>query len=640
MKALLPSLKRIFFQILLLLLCYFLSRLAFTLINHHRFSGLGVAGFLRLCFYALRFDFSTIVTINALYFVMLLLPLPLWRMPRWERFTQYWFLATNTIAFAFEVSDWAYFPFTLKRATNDVLDMITRSSDFLKLLPHFLTDYWYAPIGFILLIWLFIKANNFIRSKTKLNVPPDFSMSWIIGLWQFVAMILIVGICIIGMRGGLQLIPLGNGNALQVTSNQYVPIVLNTPFSIMHSYSGKMEEVHFFSEETLGQYFPPVKQYKDRQFSKKNVVVIILESFSKEFTGIGGRKSYTPFLDSLMQHALVCHHAFANSLHSAEGIPAILSGMPSLMEEPITTSSYGTDRLTSLPALLQEEGYETAFYHGGSNGTMSFDIYASNAGFQHYYGRTEYANDRDYDGNWGIWDEPFFQYFARGLSAMKQPFMASVFSLSSHDPFKVPAKYASVLPQGSLPIHQTIAYTDLALRKFFQKASEQSWFANTLFVITADHAAPVSKDPYYSSLNMGAYSIPVIFYSPALDLHTGFTDTLFQQIDILPTVLDMLGYQKPFFAFGQSLYHTQQPRFVVNELTGSYQWYMDDFLLTANEMKPQALYDFRSDSLCKNNLIKDSTEVAGKMISRFHAFVQFYRSALIHNKLTASAYSR
>src|SRR5690606_24672345 len=112
-----------------------------------------------------------------------------------------------------------------------------------------------------------------------------------------------------------------------------------------------------------------------KPFQDKNVVFIILESFSKEYTGLGGRTSYTPFLDSLMQHSFVCTNAYANALQSAKGIPAIISGVPSLMDEPITTSAYGTNKLTSLPALLRNKGYQTAFYHGGTNGTMGFDIY-------------------------------------------------------------------------------------------------------------------------------------------------------------------------------------------------------------------------------------------------------------------------
>lgn len=635
MKVLFPPLKRIFFQILLLLLCYFLCRCIFTIVNFHHFGGLTAMEFLRLSFAALRFDVSTIVTVNAVYFFLFLLPAAAWRMPMWERFTQWVFIAINALAFTFEISDWAYFPFALKRSTSDVLNMVTRKGDFLALLPHFIIDYWFVPLAIILLVIFLIIANKWIVRKTPLRSTAPFSHKRFALVWQTLNLIVILGLCVIGMRGGLQLIPLTNGNALQAAPNQYVPIVLNTPFSIMHSYSGKLEEVHFFNDKQLKGFFNPVKHYEGKTFEKKNVVIIILESFSKEYTGLGGRKSFTPFLDSLMQSSFVCRNAYANAVHSAEGVPAVISGMPALMDEPITTSSYGTDNLTSLPSLLKTEGYQTAFFHGGTNGTMSFDIYASNAGFDKYYGRTEYGNESDYDGNWGIWDEPFLQFFARSLSTMKQPFITSVFTLSSHDPFKVPVQYQNQLPKGSLPIHQTIAYTDLALKRFFATAAQQPWYRNTLFVITADHAAPVSTDPYYSSYGMGRYAIPIIFFAPADTSLRRTTDTVIQQIDILPSVLDYLGYNKPFFAFGNSIFSKAYPRFVVNELSDHYLWYMNGYLLTADQLMPKALYNFETDSLLHHNILSQDNALAHQtLIPYFKAFIQLYRSSLINNKLT------
>lgn len=635
MNAIYPRLKRLVFQVLLLLGCYFVCRSLFTLINLDRFSGLTIASFLRFSFHALRFDISTIVTINALYFFLFLLPLPHRMLPRWGKWTQWVFIVPNAIAFAFEISDWAYFPFTHKRATHDVLDMITRQGDFVALLPHFVITYWYAPLGMAVLLFLLYKVNNIICRRVPL---PDASLSgfgWQQVVTQSLTLLVVMGLCIVGMRGGLQLIPMGNGNALRVAENKYVPIVLNTPFSIMHSYSGKMEELHFYGDAELRNYLNPVKRYADRPFESRNVVFIILESFSKEYTGLSGRQSFTPFLDSLMQHSFVCANTYANALTSAKGVPAIISGLPSLMEEPITTSAYGTHKFTSLPQLLKQKGYQTAFFHGGTNGTMSFDIYTANAGFDKYFGRTEYNNEADFDGHWGIWDEPFLQYFAKSMNGMQQPFATTVFTLSSHDPFKVPPQYKDLLPKGEHPIQQTIAYTDLALKKFFETAALQPWFSNTLFVITADHSAPVSSDPYYSSMNMGRYAIPMLFYAPGDTALRGRTDTVFQHIDVLPTVLDYLGYDKPFFAFGNSIFRSAYPRFVINELSGSHQWYMDGYLLSTNQFETAGLYHFSTDSLCANNLLgKQEDAIQSRLEAYFKAFMQRYRSSVIRNELS------
>lgn len=635
MKALLAPLKRILLQLLLLLAIYFISRCCFTLINARQFSDLSVREFLRLCFYALRYDLSALFALNALYFVLLLLPLPLWKWPRWEKLTQVVFVAVNVIALLFEISDWAYYPYNFKRATADVLNMITRKGDFWNLLPGFLVDYWYVPIACVLLIFLFIKINKRICKATPLVPRAATFNTWLFSLLQLIRLAVVTGIGVIAIRGGLQYIPIGLRNAVQVTDSKFVPIVLNTPFSIINSYATPaLEEVVYMPEAVATQYIQTRKDYASGNFRPKNVVLLILESFSKEFTKLGGRQSYAPFLDSLMDHSLVCTQAYANALHSAEGIPCVIAGIPTLMEEPFPTSNYGTNRINALPGLLRNKGYHTAFYHGGTNGTMSFDIFASAAGYDHYFGRTEYNNEKDYDGNWGISDEPYLQYFARQLHATPQPFMASVFTLSSHPPYSIPPAYKGKLPQGRLPIQPLIAYTDIALQRFFAVASQQEWFRNTLFVITPDHCSPQNTGGYYKD-KMGHYAIPLIFYAPGDTAVRGVISEPVQQLDILPSVLDYLHYDKSFFAFGNSIFRKSAPRFVVNEISGAYQWLMNGYLLRTNEIKPTGLFRFPEDSSCRNNLLKAQPVMADSALLHLQAFIQVYRNALIHNKLTA-----
>lgn len=628
----LQPLKRLSYQLLLLLFCYLISRCAFVLINLDHFSDLGLKNFLQIAFYAIRFDISMLLTVNSVYLVFLLLPLPLWLLPWWDKMLQWVFVGVNMIALAFEISDWAYFPFTLKRSTADVLHMISRKGDFWTLLPHFITDYWYVPVALIALFILLVTVNRRIVKATPVTSRPTGRYG-VHFLLQIAVLLVACGLSIILIRGGLQRTPINNSTALQVASNKFVPVVISTPFSIIHSYANnQLPELHYYSDAELKKYFDPVKQYSGKPFRKNNVVIIILESFSREFTGLG-TQSYTPFLDSLMQHAYTCRKGYANALHSAEGIPAVVASIPSLMDEPFTTSYYGTNRITALPGLLRQEGYTSAFFHGGTNGTMSFDVFAANAGYDKYYGRTEYNNDKDYDGNWGIWDEPYLQYFAHMMSAMPQPFLTTVFTLSSHDPFKVPEQYKNVLPKGRLDLTQTMAYTDLSLRKFFQNAAQQDWYENTLFVFSADHACLLSDNPDTYS-DMGVYSIPIVFFAPGDTMLKGYTDTIAQQIDILPSVLDYLGYGKPFFAFGNSLFRPASPRFTINELDNHYQWLMNGYLMKTKGLEANELYDFSKPIMGVNNLAYSKNDTALQVVyPYFKAFVQLYNNTLIHDKM-------
>lgn len=628
-----PPLKRLLFQILLLLVIYSISRAVFTLINSDHFKGLTAGSYLRMAIYGLRFDISAILTLNAPYIILLFLSFGLLRYRWWERSLNILFIVVNLIALAFELSDWAYYSFTLKRATSDVLDMVGRKGDFINLLPHFLTQYWYIFLVFIAVCFCFIKINNAICQRYPAigkNAAPDLKQVFI----RILAFVIITGLSIMGIRGGVQNQPLNISFALQAAGNDDVPIVLNTPYSIISTISNnKLTEVKFYSDAALKQYVSPVRQYPGRPFNKKNVVVIILESFSKQFTGLGKFKSYTPFLDSLSQHAYVCRNAYSNAMHSAEGIPAVVAGIPSLMDGPFTTSYYGTNAITALPNVLKKEGYSSAFFHGATNGTMSFDMFCNNAGFDQYYGRSEYPDSKDYDGAWGIWDEPYLQYFAHQLAGMPQPFFSTVFTVTSHDPFKVPEKYKNVLPKGGLPIQQCIAYTDLALREFFANISKQPFFNNTLFVITPDHCALQTQD-YRDHANLGFYRIPIIFYAPGDSIMKGGTDELVQQIDILPSVLDYLGYNKPFFAFGNSIFDTNAKRFLTVELSGRYQCLSGNYIAKMNNYKAREVFNYAADTACNNNIIDtDEGKVRLGMESYFKAFIQLYNTSLIHNKM-------
>ena len=628
----LAPVKRILLQFLLLLFCYFLMRCAFTLVNLKHFPGLHFGAFLNICLHGLRYDISAIAALNLPYALMLLLPLPVWRWRGWLAASQIVFIFVNGVSFLFELTDWVYFPYNFHRSTGEVLRIMGRKSDFASLLPEFIVLYWYLIVAWIVLLVILIRGNRMIRLRTPV-IAPVRPYSWTFFSLQVVRLAVYAGLSVIAIRGGLQYIPIGLRTAMEVTDSRFVPLVINTPFSVMTTIGEPtLDEIHYMSDTAAAQQMQFVKQYNSRPFRPKNVVVIIIESLSKEFTRLGNGPSYTPFLDSLMNHSLVCTQAYANALHSAEGIPAVLSGVPSMMDDPVIDSKYGTNNITALAGVLKGEGYSTAFYHGGANGTMSFDAFAAAAGYAHYYGRNEYHNDKDYDGAWGISDEPFLQYFARGLNTMQQPFMASVFTLTSHQPYVVPAARAGQFPKGTIPIHAVVGYTDFALREFFKTASKQPWYNNTLFVFSADHCSPLNTGGYYESA-MGRYAIPIFFYAPGDSAINGNYDRPMQQIDIVPSVLDYLGYSKPFFAFGNSIFQPGGPHYVLNNLSDSYQWLENGYVLQSADSVPKGLYRFPADSGCVHNLLPQMPAQSAASLLRLKAFIQLFREAMIRNRM-------
>ncbi|MFM1829054.1 MAG: Lipoteichoic acid synthase 1 [Bacteroidota bacterium] len=601
-----------------------ISRVVFLAINHSSFKDLSVWSFFKISVYALRYDLSAIMALNVLYFIAGILFFYI--KPNWFKYAFYFFVGINSIAFAFEFSDWIYFQFNFKRATADVLLFFTRKGDSLSILPGLFKVYWYLLVAYIAIINVFYRLN---KNWTKAIEPVAYTSVYQKTIGIVFHIVWISGIALIAIRGGLQYVPIGVRNAVQVVANKEVPLVINTPFSILTTLQNQFLETPNYTDITSARaQVNTLKNFSAASFQKKNVVLIILESYSKEFTSLGKAQSFTPFLDSLLHQGLICNHAFANGLHSAEGIPAVLSGIPSLMDEAISVSPYSTNTMPSFANLLAPYGYSSYFFHGGTNGTMSFDVYTAAAGFQKYFGRTEYNNEADYDGNWGIWDAPFLQRVVTELNKAKEPFVSGIFTLSSHPPYAIPEDLKNKLPVGSLPAHQAVAYTDYALRQFFKVAAKQSWYANTLFVITADHTSPLSVDPYYRS-EIGQYSIPILYYAPNdADLKGAYTSVT-QQIDILPSVLDYLHYPKPFYALGNSIFHPSHP-FAISYFNQQYVWIENDFVLKWIQERDLYIFNKSKDSICLNPIQQSQKD---NHLRHLQSFIQVYRNDLNKNAM-------
>ena len=300
------------------------------------------------------------------------------------------------------------------------------------------------------------------------------------------------------------------------------------------------------------------------------------------------------------------------------------------MNESYITSPYGSNQMNSLANLLKQQNYYTAFFHGGSNGTMGFDAFCNLAGYDNYFGRTEYNNEKDFDGHWGIWDEEFLQYTANTINKKQQPFFATVFTLSSHHPFPIPERYKGKFKEGPLPIEKSVGYSDFALRKFFESVKKMPWFNNTLFVLTADHTG-ISEDPFYSN-SLGNYSIPIIYYMPNSQLK-GRDSKATQQIDIMPSVLDFINYPSSYFAFGNSVFDNTAEHFALTFNSDLFQLIEKNFVFQFNGDKAINLYNFSNDSLLKNNLINTEIGVAEKMENKTKAIIQTYQQGLINNKM-------
>lgn len=622
------------YNLFLVYVCFFLCRVAFLCVNLAYYPDLTASRLMEMFSGGLLFDTSAILYTNSLYILLMLLPLHYKENFSYQKVVKGLFVVTNAVAIALNLMDTVYFQYTNRRTTATVFSQFKHEDNLGGIVGLEFLHNWYLVLLAALLVFGLYKLY-----RKPVCVPGNL---WIYYFGRTAVLVAIVPFCIFGMRGGIgyAVRPITISNA-----NQYVnrpietAIVLNTPFSLFRTIGKKVfVNPHYFADTAeLERVYTPVHQPADSaQLRKMNVVVLIMESFGKEYIGAlnkqledGTYKGYTPFLDSLIHKSLTFEHSFANGRSSIDGMPSILSGIPKFLESFFLTPA-SLNNLSSIGSELKKEGYYTAFFHGAQNGSMGFEAYARTAGYTDYFGRTEYNNDADFDNRWAIWDEEFLGFFADKLSTFKQPFSVGLFTASSHHPYVLPERYKTVYSEGPLEIHKCIRYSDNALRLFFEKAAKEPWFKNTLFVITADHTNQTDHREYQTEL--GVYSVPIVFYTPNGDL-VGHINSIAQQTDIMPTVLSYLGYEKPYVAFGNDLLRTPvEERFAVSYTNGVYQFAKGNYFMQFDGAKTIAIYDFVNDKFLTANLVGKVAEQTA-METELKALIQQYMQRMQENRL-------
>ena len=624
------------YRILIILLLFSVSRAGFYVFNNKMFPGLTAGEFLTIMRGGLLFDISATVYINMVFILFQLVPFDFRYGRKYQKSLAWLFFITNGVAFAANTADFVYYRFVFKRATSDIFGTFEGEPNILKMILRFLIDYWPATLFcialWVVMVWLYRRLEP---------VKPQPSNRTVYTIVNILMIPLAAGLLIGGARGSLNesTRPISNSNAARyVKDPKNVAIVLNTPFSIFRT-SGKkpLEKKNFFNDEELKVLFDPHHiPSGDKPVKSENVVVIILESFGREYIGAlnrdldsGKYSGYTPFIDSLINVSLTFDVSLANGKKSIDAMPSILASIPSL-ETPYAISHYSNNQIEGLASHLKKKGYYTTFFHGALSGSMGFDSFARMSGFEDYVSYEDYPYSGDTDGMWGIWDEPFFGYFAEKMKKFPQPFLASVFSLSSHHPFIVPEKYRNKFKKGPVPIAEVVGYTDFALGEFFRKISSEPFFENTLFVITADHTNESIHKEFQNSF--GLYSVPVILYKPGSDLK-GIKNRIAQQIDIMPTVLHYLNYDEEFIAFGNDLFDDSYEPFAFNTNGSTYHLYMRDHILIMIDYKSVGLYNFRTDKFLENNVKEKEPELLALMETKLKAVIQTYNSRLIDNNM-------
>ena len=627
---------------------FMLSRIEFLLENWSSIApGLSWPKMGDLLTGSLTFDTSAIAYTGILYALLMLVPCFKKESRGWQTATKWIYLTVNTVCLIANVADSAYFRFTGRRSTASLFQEFANEDNIASIIGSELLTRWYLV--------LFVGVMGYAMARLYVQPVPrprPAKVSGWVGYYatHTLALGVYFPIAIIGMRGGAtdatRPITITNANQYVDTPSE-AALILNTPFSLIRTMGKKtFESPRYYDRAELDAIYTPLHTPSDTLTERrKNVVVLIVESFGREFIGAynerldGGKyKGYAPFVDSLYSRSVSFDYTFCNGRKSIDGMPSILSSIP-MFVEPFFLTPAALNDVGGMADCLSRKGYETAFFHGAANGSMGFQGFARHTRFDKYFGRTEYKEDDrfdgddDFDGTWAIWDEPFLQFYALKMSELKEPFLTAVFTATSHHPFVIPEAYRDTFPEEDDNVmHKCIRYTDHSLRRFFETASRQPWYDNTIFVFTSDHTNMADHAEYKTPL--GLYGSPLLIFDPSGEIGAGRRHCIAQQIDIMPTILNHLGFDEPYIAFGKDLFSTPDDEtWAVNYNNGIYQYVESNHLLLFDGHEARGLYDLDNDWMLTSDLRGQKPDLQNRMERRVKAIIQQYMERMTEDRI-------
>ena len=581
-------------RILMVYIALQICRAIFYIYNSDLIGSIGGGEFWTLFKGSILFDNASIVYTALPFLLLSMLPFPakIWN-SKGYRNTMFWlYIIPVSIILAINLGDVVYFHYTQMRCTAEDI-MFAENGNTVALMFSFMLENWYLIFVFIALVTAlvygyrrkFVAEDIFKVPARKEGVAGR--KAWLNGSFlgglslvvvaKALVIIIITVYSIFSIRGSLtnsRPITLSNSMHYTMEPNKGL-LILSNPFCIIRTLSQHIDVPTYFDEEEIENIYTP-SHYPDT-FEKSemfglckdyNVVLFILESFSAEHSAFlmpeahdnGG---YTPNLDKLMAEGLVFNRCYANGLKSIAAPPSIWASIPSY-EYLFVLLAESVSDCRPMPRILAESGYHTSFFCGSEEGSMGFGAYAHTVGIEHLYAQEDFEANRSgdhYDGAWGIYDEPFIDYMGEELSGFPQPFFSSIFTITSHHPFNIPESAKEGLPKGTTDNHRPIAYVDRGIGRFMEKYKDEPWFNNTLFVFVADHVS--SERMLERTLHEpGYFHIMGFMYTPDGKLREALSDEhkdgynhIVSQVDIMPTILGLMGNEEPYFAIGRDIFN-------------------------------------------------------------------------------------
>lgn len=530
------------------------------------------------------------------------------------------FVLLNSFMLLLNMTDIFYFRFHFQRANADLLYVLKHPfGQLLHASPVLVITGTIMLLLVIFFVWFLTRY--FFRSVAT-GRKPGF-------------IILLSAICIAAL-------PFYKSNLVKFIHPAHPLVELNSAqlITVQNSFHSFVYSVFRNGQEVnYREYMPaaacdnlfPIRKTVNGQLSKpgrRNIVLFIMESVPYDFFDKKSPyKVAMPFFDSLTEKSSFYSNAFCFAHQSNKGISAILTGLPTLSDIPLYHSSFINMPMTKIGDVLRAENYHSFFCIGDDYDNFGFAKCANWLGFDHYYCKTDISGYGKMPAHsMGLHDEYVLNFMHDQINRTGAPFFAVNYNISTHYPYDLPAGFEKQATAGYTAPMKSMQYYDHSLHQFFNAASHEEWFRNTVFIFCSDHwLLPNDKKVDFNAIS--GYRIPIIVYDPQSDQKKEITG-IRSQFDVLGSMLKFSGYTGNFISYGSTLDGGEDSDRLAFSRANASLYHVSDssYILgfNSNNDKAEFLYNYRKDPALQQNLINAANEQERKewLLKRIKAFLQ------------------
>ena len=421
-----------------------------------------------------------------------------------------------------------------------------------------------GPLLGVLAVTLVLGSGVFIRlmRRSERALTPASGRT---AVGATLALAVTGALLLVPIRGGLQWTPINESTVFFSRSEMANTGALNASWYLLYSTIAAQEAPStnpymMLSSTEAGAVVDSL--YQDRgapvtsllRMRRPNVLLIVWESFTaKVVTRLGGRDNVTPQFDRWTHQGVLFDSVFASGDRSAQGLVSILSGFPSVPNDAIMTRPRKAATLPQLGKRMRDAGYHTSYYYGGELAFANMKAYVLNGGFDRVTGIEAFAPSQR-NSKWGAHDHVVLGRALAELATLPRPFFSTVFTLSSHEPFDVPAAPVFAGDDLSTQFLNAHHYSDASIGQFLDDAAKEPWWDSTLVVIIADHGSPLPEPPAGRTETVPErHHIPMLWLGGALRVRDTVVHRIGSSVDLAPTMLLQLGLSRAGFRWGRNL---------------------------------------------------------------------------------------